>query len=257
MDILFSVLDHLNASTPFWWVLALAAFLTSALTSAVGIGGGVMLVAVMSSIFPPAILIPVHAIAQLGSGFSRVYFLRKFIHWHAWLPLGLGTILGISLGSQVVVSLPENVLRVVLAVAILLMCWMPKFPRIAEGISQAKKYFTLTFVSGLLSMFIGSTGPLVKAGLGRDITDKKALVGTFSTCITFQNFLKILAFGALGFSFSTYLGVVILMVVCAFVGGSIGVFFLDKFPERFFKITYKTIITLLAIQLFLKGLELI
>ena len=46
-------------------------FLTSLITAAFGIGGGVVMIAVLASILPPAALIPVHAVVQVGSNAGR------------------------------------------------------------------------------------------------------------------------------------------------------------------------------------------
>ncbi len=48
-------------------ILVITSLLTSMLTAAMGIGGGVLLLAVMASIVPVAALIPVHGLVQLGS----------------------------------------------------------------------------------------------------------------------------------------------------------------------------------------------
>ena len=46
-------------------------FFTSAMTAAAGIGGGVVLLAIMATVYPPAVLIPVHGMVQLGSNGGR------------------------------------------------------------------------------------------------------------------------------------------------------------------------------------------
>ncbi|MDY0191288.1 MAG: hypothetical protein RBR22_11190, partial [Desulfuromonas sp.] len=54
---------------PVWAVLVLivTACLTSAMTAALGVGGGVLLLAVMSMLLPAAAIIPLHGLVQLGS----------------------------------------------------------------------------------------------------------------------------------------------------------------------------------------------
>ena len=55
-----------------FFLLTLASLVTSFMTAAFGIGGGVVLIVVMALLVPPAALIPVHGIIQLGSNGGRV-----------------------------------------------------------------------------------------------------------------------------------------------------------------------------------------
>ena len=47
--------------------LVLLSFLTSALTAAVGIGGGLVFLAALASFLPPVVVLPVHGMVQFGS----------------------------------------------------------------------------------------------------------------------------------------------------------------------------------------------
>jgi len=62
-------------------LLSLAAFITSSITAAMGVGGGVLLLALMAQVVPPAILIPLHGAAQLMSNTNRVLVQHKHINW--------------------------------------------------------------------------------------------------------------------------------------------------------------------------------
>ena len=53
-------------------LVGLAAMFTSALTAAMGVGGGVVLLALMAQVVPPNVLIPLHGAAQLMSNTARV-----------------------------------------------------------------------------------------------------------------------------------------------------------------------------------------
>jgi len=51
---------------------------TSAITAAFGLGGGSLLIAVMSLFMPAAIVVPVHGAVQLGSNGGRAFLRRKY-----------------------------------------------------------------------------------------------------------------------------------------------------------------------------------
>ena len=51
--------------------LVLLSFLTSAITASLGLGGGLILLVALASFLPPLVVIPIHAVVQLGSNFGR------------------------------------------------------------------------------------------------------------------------------------------------------------------------------------------
>ena len=53
-------------------LLIAASLVTSFITAAFGIGGGVVLLAFLALVLPPVALIPVHGVVQLGSNGGRV-----------------------------------------------------------------------------------------------------------------------------------------------------------------------------------------
>lgn len=59
----------------------LIALTTSTLTGIMGIGGGMILIALMPGLLPVAAIVPVHAATQLVSNGSRALFGWKTIHW--------------------------------------------------------------------------------------------------------------------------------------------------------------------------------
>ena len=56
-------------------------FLGSFITMALGIGGGVLLLAVMASLMPAVALIPIHGVIQLGSNAFRSATLITHVSW--------------------------------------------------------------------------------------------------------------------------------------------------------------------------------
>ena len=72
-----------------FFLLTLASLVTSFMTAAFGIGGGVVLIVVMALLVPPAALIPVHGIIQLGSNGGRVAIMAKDVVWRPMMPFTL------------------------------------------------------------------------------------------------------------------------------------------------------------------------
>ncbi|MBN9348765.1 MAG: hypothetical protein J0I48_21600 [Devosia sp.] len=57
-------------------------FVTSMITATFSLGGGLLMVAVLALVFPPAVVVPVHGAVQLGSNAGRAVVQRDHIQWH-------------------------------------------------------------------------------------------------------------------------------------------------------------------------------
>jgi len=196
-------------------VLVLVSFLGSFISVSVGIGGGTLVLATMAQVLPVAAIVPVHGVVQFGSNIGRAAVLWRDVDREKVLWFTVGAAVGAIIGGNVVVNLPLDTLRLLLAVFILYIVWGP-MPSFA---GHSKK----TLVAGgalttVLTMFVGATGPFTMSLLRVFRLDKVTLVATFSTCMTVQHVLKIAAFGVLGFAFAPYLPLIALMIVAGFLG---------------------------------------
>lgn len=221
-------------------------FLTSALTAALGLGGGVALLAAMATVLPPVALIPVHGVIQLGSNVGRAVIQRSHVVWHLLLPFALGSLAGALAGGQLVVTLPGWLLKSAVALFVLYVIWAP---RLKLGDLRPLAFGAGGAVATFLTMFVGATGPFVGALLAPKPLDRLQLVGTFAACMTLQHGLKILTFGLIGFAFAPWLGLIAAMVATGFLGTLAGTWLLRRLPERAFRQGFKWIMTLLALQL--------
>jgi len=233
---------------PAGLLVILAAF-TSALTVIAGIGGGVVMLGVMASLLPPAAVIPVHAVVQLGSNVGRAWLLRHWIDRARLLPFLLGSIAGVALGGSVAVTLPGEVLRLVLGLFILQTVWLPVAAMTAirgRGLALGGA------LASFLTMLIGATGPYVLALLRPLGLGKEGLVGTHAAAMVLQHGLKILAFGLLGFAFAPWLPLVAAMIAAGFLGTWLGRKLLVRLDERLFARLVKLVLTVVAAELVLR-----
>ncbi|MBT3334540.1 MAG: sulfite exporter TauE/SafE family protein, partial [Rhodospirillaceae bacterium] len=60
-------------------LLGISAF-TSLISAAFGLGGGLVLLAVMATVMPAAALVPVHGVVQIGSNFGRATVMVRHIY---------------------------------------------------------------------------------------------------------------------------------------------------------------------------------
>lgn len=227
-------------------LLTLSAAGTSFITASMGIGGGVMLLAILASVLPPAALIPVHGLVQLGSNANRAIMTRQHIDWCMVKSFSAGALIGAFIASFVVIQLPLLVIQLCVALFILYLIWGPKpkqqqMSETGQVIAGAGTTFT--------SMFVGATGPLVAGFVHRKNYDKHETTATFAACMSFQHLLKMAVFTMVGFTFWQWLPLVVLMILGGMVGTWLGLRVLNKIPTAKFKLLFKTVITLLALRL--------
>lgn len=227
-------------------LLIMTAGLTSFMTAALGIGGGVMLLAVMASVMPVSALIPVHGLVQLGSNGNRALMTRRHIDWHMLKFFSIGAVMGATVASVVVVQLPLMIIQLAVAGFILFLVWGPK-PRNRDMSNTGR--MTAGAFTTFITMFVGATGPLVAGFVHRNAYDKLQLTSTFAACMTFQHSLKALVFSAVGFAFWQWLPLTILMIASGAGGTWIGLKVLNRIPAEKFRLAFKVIVTLLAIRL--------
>ena len=230
-------------------LLVTASLVTSFITAAFGIGGGVVLLVFLALVLPPLALIPVHGIVQLGSNAGRACIMLKEVMWRPILPFVVGAMIGAGLGGMVVVQLPPWVVQLALGIFII---WavFAKLPPIQQ------RYILLGgVVSSFLTMFFGATGNFIAAMVKSMNLDPVPHVATHSLMMTFQHLVKVLIFGLIGFQFGPYMILIFGMVISGFIGTVIGSRFLTKAGGQYFKPVLNTILFLAAARLIWAGVE--
>lgn len=231
------------------WVavgLVVISFLASLLTVAAGLGGGTVMLATIASTVPPAAVIPVHAVIQLGSNGGRAllmtpHVVKPVLGWFA-----AGAVVGAVVGGQLYVNLPGYILKLVLGVFILYAVWGPKLRSTRIG---HRAFAGVGLVTTFLTMFVGGTGPFLAAFVNPDRFGKDGTVATHGACMTFQHGFKALVFGLLGFAFTPWLFLLAAMILAGFLGTLAGRAVLVRLPERTFRIIFRVALTLLALRL--------
>ncbi len=232
-------------------LLIIAAFLSSSLTAVLGLGGGMLLIAIMPLFLPPAAVVPIHGVVQFASNASRGAFSTHTIRRDLLWPFLLGCLLGSLAGSQIVLKVPSRFLPIPLGLFILCMTWLPQ---IKKRLWFPGKFLSLGFVQAFLTLFVGATGPLNLPFLMRADLKKDQLVATSAAFMTIVHLLKIITFGLLGFAFGPYLLLMVMMILAVVSGSFAGTKFRHKVPEELFRKDFKVLLTLLALRMIAKPL---
>lgn len=228
-------------------ILVIVAFLGSAISAAIGIGGGLTFITVLASVAPASAVIPIHGVVQLGSNFGRATVQRAYINWPITTYFILGSIIGIAIGGNLALQMPENLLKILLAIFILYSIWGPL--RFSIQKIGAKMLAVSGLISAFLTMFIGATGPFVISVLAPALHDRRALFGTHAVCMVIQHSLKILVFGFLGFSYISWIPLLFAMIISGYFGTLLGSHITSWLPEKAFRKILRIILTVLAANL--------
>jgi uncharacterized protein len=227
--------------------LVIASFFTSALTAAFGLGGGVAMLALMGLAMPVAALIPVHGMVQLGSNAGRAWLQRENISTTIAWPFLVGSLAGAVIGAYTVLSLPDALMKTIIGIFIIITAWM-KFPVFARlkgaGIAIGSG------IIAILSMLVGASGPLLTAFFGELFPDdRKEMVATAAAGMTIHHGLKVIVFAIAGFAFTDWLPLMAAMIAAGYWGTIYGTKLLHNIPEVRFRLVFKWVLTLLALNM--------
>lgn len=238
-------------------VLVIVTLLTSTLSAIVGMAGGITLLSVMMIFIAPLHAIPLHGVVQFVANGSRTYAQRRHVRWdllarYALLAFPLGFV-GLFVAKQI----PPDLLKALIGVFVLLATWRPSlllFGRHPEQSDPRRRFLVLGGVTGVLNVVIGTTGPLIAPFFLNLGLTRQGVVGTQAACQMAGHLAKVAVFVIGGFVLLPYAPLLALMIPAAVAGTWVGSRLLDRVDERRFKIVYKTILTVIALELVIEAL---
>jgi uncharacterized membrane protein YfcA len=223
-------------------------FLTSTLAGVMGMGGGLLLIALMPGLVPPAVILPLHAVTQLASNLSRAAFSWRHIDLGIIPAFLAGAVVGAWLGSEIYQNLNMHWLPALIGLFILLFTWVP-LPGVRGG--GQLSLLVMGFYQTGLGMIAGATGPVGAAVLMRRNTERDWLVVNTAVYMALNHMIRVIAFLVIGFSFGVWwklLGGMILAGVC---GSWVGTRLRRQLPQYNFQRFFRALVTLLALRLML------
>lgn len=230
--------------------LTAASFFTAFIGVFTGTAGGLILLALMASVMPPAVVIPVHTVVQLGSGMSRTILMWRWVMKPTLLPFAAGAVAGALLGAKVFVSLPTSALMGILSIFILIVTWLPKLGRLG---AQSGRFAMVGFGATFLGVFVSATGTLVAPFVASAAADRRNHAATVGALMMMVHILKLLAFAFIGFSIWPYALLMTAMIATGAVGNWVGEVALNYTSEQRFRIIFQVGLTILALRLLWKA----
>lgn len=227
-------------------ILGLISFFTSTVAGIVGLGGGLMLIAILPSFLPLNAIIPIHGLSQISSNLSRAVFARNDIQYETIPKFLLGSLLGVILFASIISLISLEYVPFFIGAYILLSLWSQKFN---DKIKKFENYYLIGFLQSGLSVVVGTTGPLTTTLLLKDYNDKEKVVATSAALMSITHLLKVLVFIYFGFVFFDYLGVIAAMIIGAIVGSWAGTKLRNLVDGKKFVFILKVLLSILAIKL--------
>lgn len=231
-------------------VLIPAALLASAVSGVLGMGGGVILLAIMATVLDPAVVVPIHGVVQMASNFTRSLALLRDVSWGLvarYVPLMIaGAWLGIQLYRVAGQPWFRPAVGAFLAASLLWDRFKPRRLRAPRWV-----FFPAGLGGGFLTVVVGATGPYLAAFFLRDDLERRQVVATKAAIQTFGHFLKIPAFLSIGFRYQDHAGTILPLLACVIVGTIAGTQLLRRLSEDVFRRVFRIVLGLLSVRLLL------
>jgi len=240
------------------WLILLG-FAAGVLGSMIGLGGGIVVVPVLTFFgFPPTVASSSSLFAAFSNAVASTfsYSRQKRIEYSLGLKLGLltipGTVFGAFLSSDVTPGIFKVLFGLVLISSVIYIFLRKKIETKERKLTKLMIVFAIaaSFFAGIISSFFGIGGgiifvPLMVAGIG--MTMKKA-APTSQFILLFASLSGIITHSILGHPDFVQAG---LLSAGAFMGGLVGARLSLDIKERYLQLLVSTIIIIAAIKLFL------
>jgi uncharacterized membrane protein YfcA len=233
--------------------LGAAALITATISGMIGMGGGMSLLGVMTAILPASVVVPTHGVAQLTSNFTRTFAFLKHVKlklygiYAPFLLVGAGLATWLYDGEKMAWFKPG-----IGAFILIFLVWRRFSPKL-----RAPPIWVYPFVgtaTGLLTVFVGATGPFIAPFFLRDDLTKEQIIGTKAACQATGHALKIPAFLYLGFDYAAHWPLLVVLCAGAVVGTFLGKWLLGKLTQRTFVWIFEIVLAALAVYLIASGL---
>lgn len=230
-------------------------------------GGGIILLGIMAIIIPEGYaVVALHGIIQLVSNFTRSYVFRQHIKKdiiRQYLP---GALLGLSLSALIIfilISLFQvesakeikvDFLKPLIGIFIL---WF-LFGRRPKPKDDHPNFFGVGLVSGISTVFIGATGPLIAPFFLKARLTKENIIANKALCQFISHAGKIPLF-IIFFQFDYFaeLNVLIPLIIAVFLGTNLGKLILAFIPEKVFQLLFRGALMVIAIKLIMEQILII
>lgn len=233
--------------------IALGTFTVALFNAIIGPTGGFQL-AIVVYFLPPQLAIPVHSVISFVPAIYRTITLRRHIDWRQFTRFAVPSGIGTGISAALFVQVDEGILLAFIGLFILSNNYIP-YKKIIPQRATRMMDSVVGLVTGLLTVFVGATGPAIFTYIAATKPKRLEVMGTDGACTSFQHVCKMLVFSVIAPSLVGYWQELILFAISGILGTRIGLLFLGKLPEKAFRVGFKISTTMIALYLTITGLR--
>lgn len=237
-------------------VLFVVSIATALLSTATGMGGGVVFFVSILHFYPLAITIPVHGFVQMFANLGRTYALRTHLIKAMCVPYFFGAVIGVIAVLQVMQYIDNEVIPYSIILALIVYSVF-KPSRMPEIKLPYWSFGIVGVLTGFLAILIGAVDPFLAPLFIRDDLSKEEVVANKSFMQSVIHVAKVPVFLQLGFHYGEHALLIALLIVGSFIGIYLGVHALDRINRRVFLILFKSILFLIGIRISLRIFDLV
>ena len=240
-------------------ILIFSAFITSAISAVLGMGGGIILLGIMAIIIPEGyMVIALHGMIQLFSNTTRTYIFRKHIKKNVMKDFGIGALIGASISGLIIFLLillynvesanqiKVDFLKPIIGIFIIWYLFL-KGPKKSKELTS---FIKVGGISGISSIFVGATGPLIAPFFLNSNFKKENIIANKAAGQMITHLTKIPLF--IYFFNVTYIreySILLPLIFSVYIGTNLGKKLLSFIPEKTFKMLFKICLTVIAVRL--------
>ena len=240
-------------------ILILASFITSSISAVLGMGGGIILLGIMAIIIPEGyMVIALHGIIQLASNTTRTFVFRNFLKKELIKEFFIGAIIGVSISIAIIVliiqffevqsanQIQAEFLKPLIGTFII---WYLFFKKKRKH-QQNSSFTKVGFISGISSIFIGATGPLIAPFFLNKTLSKENVIANKAACQMITHMTKIPLFIYLfNVNYVSEYKLLLPLIIVVFIGTHFGKKILSFIPEQLFKKLFRIALLIIALRL--------
>lgn len=181
-------------------VIAASGLVSSFVTAAIGIGGGLIVMPLLALVYPPREMVALTAPMFMANAVVTLWLYRKtFGTRRGYLALP-GILAGIGIGARVLAVVPESLLRVLIGLIVLGFLVVELAWRRNQGPSGLPVWagVPLSVLSGMVSAISNIGGTIISMYLLEPGMTPALFVGTLSFLYVIMTGVKIVLFGTMG-----------------------------------------------------------
>ena len=245
-------------------LLLFAAFITSSISAILGMGGGIILLGIMAILIPEGYLvIAFHGIVQLVSNTTRTYVFKNYLNKIIIKQFLFGALIGVSISAIIIILLIQSfnvesanqinleLLKPLIGLFIIWNLFFKKF----YTTKQISSFIPVGIISGISSIFIGATGPLIAPFFLNNNLNKNMIIANKAACQMITHISKIPLFILFfNVNYIQEYKLLLPLTLVVLIGTNIGKKILGLISENLFKILFKIILFIIALKLIITPL---